>query len=180
MRLEDIGNGQFVKVPDKAELDVIKTVNRFFNSDITEDFERSKEAIILESQKRLKPLVVNLVKRIAWEQGESIYEPIIENLVSVAIKDQIDSIIAALQNQLIENYTFEENITNDTTVKVEFPAAKPVSMVTDVIKVRVNGMQQSEGINYDIVGTADTAQFILFKEALENGDCVEVECWLYS
>ena len=182
MRLEELGNGQYVKVPDKTESDLIKVVNRFFNSDM-EEFDDSKEAIILESQRRLKPLIVNLTKRIAWEQGQEIYGPIIEKLVEETIAGQLGAIkdlVDKLKQQITEHYIFRVDVTNDTTTQIDFPTGKKVSIVIDVVMVTVNGLRQYKDIHYSVMGTIDHVTHIVFNNPLGNGDTVEVECWLYN
>lgn len=182
MRLEELGNGNYVKVPDKLESELVKTVNRFFNSDM-EDFDKSKEAIILETQRRLKPLIVNLVKRIAWEQGKDIYEPMIREIINSVLVKEIEDLKTLLQemkDEFFKHRTFLAQIDDSITSIINLPSDLVVNVSHDVIMVSVNGARQIEDVNYKVIHKDDTAKSIEFFETLENGDHVYIECWIYS
>lgn len=182
MRIEEIGNGHYVKAPDKTEHELINVVNRFFNSDM-DDFDKSKEAIILEVQKRIKPLIVNLVKKIAWEEGRDIFEPMVNELIEKAIATEIGNIkdlITQIKNNLIKNKRYTYKITNGTTHTLTLPKDSKVVYGLDVLSVRVNGIEQNETDNYTIVIDNKHVKDVVFGDMLDNGDTVVVDCWVYA
>ena len=182
MRIEELQNGNYIRTPDKSEHEVINVVNRFFNSDM-EDFDKSKESIILEVQRRLKPLIINMVKRIAWEQGKDIFEPMINEIVDKVMSEEVVSLkelINSIKTNMIKNRTFSFTATNSTTFEVEIPQMYEVTYGMDVIKVKVNGMEQVEAEHYNVFVDGKRAKKIIFMDTLEKDDVVSVEFWVYT
>lgn len=182
MRIEELKSGNYIKTPDKAEKEILNVVNRFFNSDM-EDFDKSKEAIIVEVQRRLKPLIINLVKRIAWEQGKDIFEPMIEELVDKVIKEEIGSIkdlIDEIKNNVIRYKEYSYVIDNTTTSVIVLPPDSEIVAGSGALKVNVNGIKQLETSNYTITLRDRFIESIVFFEALEENDVVDIEVWTYS
>lgn len=182
MRIEEISTGNYVKSPDKAEKELINVVNRFFNSDM-EGFEKSKESIILETQRRLKPLIINLVKKIAWEEGYQIFEPLIQDLIKEVIESEIGNIkdlIAEIKGNSIKYTEFSFKITDNTTSSVELPADSKIAPSYGALKVNVNGMKQLEDINYTISLKDKFIASIVFDDTLDIDDVVDIEFWSYS
>ena len=182
MRIEELKNGNYVKTPDKAEKELLNVVNRFFNSDM-EDFDKSKESIILEVQRRLKPLIINLVKRIAWEEGREIFEPMIDELVDKIISEEVGNLqelINSIKTSLLNHKEYIVNINNATTKEVVLPVDYVVVYGSDVMKVKVNGVEQIDTINYDVVLSDKFVRKIAFKDYLEDTDVVGIECWIYN
>lgn len=182
MRLEELANGNFIKVPDKTESDMLNVINRFFTTDM-EGIENSREAIIQEVQRRMKPLVINLIKRFAWEEGRDIFEPMIEGLVDQIMSSEIDKIMAAveeLKKTTVKNLT--SHITATLGESIFLLPQDTVKYNRDAIRIDVNGMRQIEDVNYTV--TYDDATkyctSIVFVDPLENNDELLIDCMIYS
>lgn len=181
MRIEELKQGNFIKSPDSTEYQLLNVVNRFFNSDM-DGFENSKEAIILEVQKRLKPLIINLVKKIAWEEGREIFEPMIVELVDKIVAEEMGSIkdlIDSMKNGLIKYRQLIYTINSPLTM-ITLPDDVKVVSGSDVLNVFVNGMQQTVDINYEAIITDKNITSVAFFDTVEIGDTVTIDCWIYN
>lgn len=181
MRIEELKQGNYVKTPDTTEHQLLNVVNRFFNSDM-HDFEKSKESIILEVQKRIKPLIINLVKRVAWEEGREIFEPMIDELVGKVIEEEMSNIkdlINSIKNNLVKYKQINYTIDIPTTV-IQLPEHTKIVINQDTIILSVNGVQQNATMHYEYILNDRNIVSIVLSEELEIGDIVTLDCWIYS
>lgn len=182
MRIEEVSQGNHVKIPSKLESELIKVMNRFFISNAKE-LENSREGIILEVQKRIRPMVANMVKRIAWLEGQKIFEEQLRTVLEEEIADIVAELtekVLSLRTELIVHENLEFPITTPTAVIV-LPSRKVMNIDYDILKVYVNGMKQTLGEGYELViNTNNTIKEVRFSEVIEIGDNVTLECWTYS
>lgn len=175
-RVEEISQGNYVKLPDKTQRELIDAINKYFTSDMV-DISNSREGIILEIQHRLKPLIVNLVRSLTIKEGSEIITPIVNDRVEQAMNefsDQLGDIVNDIKKSLGQNGEFVykvdsdmQNIPINTTVKFK-------ESLTTII-VSVNGMIQNEADNYNkIVNIDGDIVGIRFAEILTQQDVVKV------
>lgn len=184
MRIEELSKGSYVKVPAKLETELVNVMNRFFENDPAE-IENSREGIILEIQKRIRPMITNMVKRIAWVEGEAIFkvqlEAVVENEIRKIIED-IMATVAGIRSQLLKHTPVRIHV-DSTRHSVDIPLVINAIIGIDIVQVFVNGMLQKEGPSYEVTSdgiTNTVARTITFSDSLTSGDEVDLECWVYS
>lgn len=183
MRIEEVTPGQYMKVPDSLEQKMIKTMNRFFETG-KGPIAGSREDIILEVEKRIRPTIANMVKRIAWLEGKEIFEQQME----VVLKEQLDEVIHEVMD-IIKNMrteiikfvpmNFEIKTVTDSVL---FPKDTLLDSTQDVVQVFVNGMKQELNNNFTYLLTKEgKVNGISFNaDALDVGDIVKLDCFVYS
>lgn len=183
MRIEEVASGQYIKIPNTLEQKMIKTMNRFFETGESA-VEGSREDIILEVEKRLRPLISNMVKRIAWLEGKEIFEQQLEAVLEeqlASIIDEVMKTVREMRAEIIKFIPLEYKI-NATTDFVLFPAGTLIDSAQDVVQVFVNGMKQELNHNFTyMLNTAGKVKGISFDtDALDIGDIVKLDCFVYS
>lgn len=175
-RVEEVSQGNYVKLPDKTQRELMEVVNKYFMSDMV-DISNSKEGMILEIQQRLKPLVVNLVRNLTIREGSEIITPIVNERVDQAMKEfmaSLDDIVKDLKEALGTNGEFVFKVTSDTMNVPVATATKFKASLTTVI-VTLNGMVQNESDNYTkIIGSDGDIVGIRFNDVLNAPDVVKV------
>ena len=183
MRIEEVASGQYTKIPDSLEQKMIKTMNRFFETD-KESVSGSREDIILEVEKRIRPTISNMVKRIAWLEGKEIFEQQLESVLKEqldAIIDEVMDIVKDIRTEIIKFIPMSFEIST-TTDSVLFPTGTLLDSTQDVVQVFINGMKQELNNNFTYLLTSEgKVNGISFDvDALDVGDIVKLDCFVYS
>lgn len=182
MRVEDRGNGNFIKVPDSIEQQLIKVINRYFITD-PDALKNSREGIITELQNRVQPMVANMVKRIAWLEGKQIFEDELKSVLeeeTAGIIQEVMDYVHTLKLNMVTPIDYDWDITA-TTKAVTIPGTPVLDPSKDIINVYVNGMLQKKNTNYvfttNAVGKVDT---VVFVDDLGNLDSVALRCLSFA
>lgn len=184
MRIEELDDGKFIKIPDKVEEKVIKTINRYVESD-PDLIKGSREDIIMEVQKRIRPMIANMVKAVAWLEGETIFNQQLRTVLDEEMARLSAEMIQTLEdmnrNILSEKHVSYE-INNDFTIRLSVPSNMNIKKDVDIFKVFVNGQLQERGVNYYIsVDSNDLLTFIDFDPGdLIRGDLVVLNALVYT
>lgn len=175
-RVEEISQGNYVKLPDKTQRELMEVINKYFTSDIV-DIKNSREGIILEIQQRLKPLIVNLVRNLTIREGSEIITPIVNERVEQAMAEfvsQLDDIVGEIKKALGQNGEFVYKVTSDMQNIPLDTVVKFKSSLTTII-VSVNGMIQNEVDNYSkIISSDGDIVGVRFTDTLNPQDVVKV------
>lgn len=176
MRLEDRGDGNVIKVPDAIEQQLVKIINRYFITDPIA-LQNSREAIITELQKRVQPMVANMVKRIAWLEGKQIFEDELKAVIDEETAGILKEVMDYVHNLSLDAVTpvdYDFDIVSPTSV-LPLNGTRKLDSTKDIINVYVNGMLQKVNKNYNLVINAvGNVDSITFGTSLENGDTVAV------
>ena len=182
MRLEERSNGNYIKVPDPIEQQLIKIVNRFFIND-PEALKNSREGIIIELQNRVTPMVRNMVKRIAWLEGKAIFEEELKSVIEEEMAGVLQEVMDYVENlklNVVKEVNYDWDITTNST-GVLIPGTAVLDPTKDIIQVYVNGMLQKKGKHYNLttnaVGKVDGVSFL---GTLENQDTVALRCLSFT
>jgi CRISPR/Cas system CSM-associated protein Csm2 small subunit len=183
MRIEEVASGQFIKVPNNLEQKMIKTMNRFFETG-EDAVKGSREDIILEVEKRIRPLIANMVKRVAWLEGKEIFEEQLKAVLDEQLASIIDEVMKTVKDMRAEIIKFVpmKFVITHTTDFVLFPPDILLDTTKDVIQVFVNGLKQELDDNYTYMLTsAGKINGISFDtNALDIDDIVKLDCFVYS
>lgn len=185
MIIEQTNDYNYVKVPDKTEQELTKVINRFFETN-DEVVKGSREEIILETQKRLRPLIGNMVKKIAWIQGQEIFEQQLKSVMEEQVKiitDKVFDKIKDIKTDILEHKSVEYEIPKDNMYKLDIPGDIAANeKLGDVIYVFRNGSLQRSGVDYlfeqEGSGLIKTIDF--GKKALMEKEIIVIKFWMYQ
>jgi len=184
MRIEEVSPGEFIKVPNILEQKMIKTMNRFFETG-NDAVKGSREDIILEVEKRIRPLISNMVKRIAWLEGKEIFEQQLKVVLDEQVEIIADKITEIVKDMRIEVMKFIPMKIKINHVGNDIPFSTNIifDKDKDIIQVFLNGMKQEIDDSFIyILDSTGNVTGISFNTtvALKIGDVVKLDCFVYS